>query len=32
VQHRSPREILGELARLEGEIQAEMRELEGMLG
>ena len=32
VEHRAPREILAELNRLEGEIQAGMRELEGMLG
>jgi len=30
--HRPPKEILGELARIEGEIQQGMRELEGMLG
>jgi len=32
VEHRAPREILAELARLEDEIAAGMRELEGMLG
>ena len=32
VTHRSPREILAELAKLEGEIQKGMRELEKMLG
>ena len=32
VQHRSPKEILAELARLEGQIQKGMRELEGMVG
>ncbi|TAK35889.1 MAG: SAM-dependent DNA methyltransferase [Chloroflexota bacterium] len=31
VEHRSPREILADLARLEAEIQRGMRELEGML-
>ena len=31
VEHRSPREILSELARLEGEIQREVSELEAML-
>jgi len=32
VQHRSPTEILAELAKLEEEIQRGMKELEGMLG
>ena len=32
VEHRPPREILAELAKLEEEIQREMKELEGMLG
>jgi type I restriction enzyme M protein len=32
VEHRSPREILRELSGLEAEIQAGMKELEGMLG
>ena len=32
VEHRAPREILAELARIEEEIQKGMRELEGMLG
>jgi len=32
VQHRPPKEILAELAKLEAEIQAGMKELEGMLG
>jgi type I restriction enzyme M protein len=31
VQHRAPKEILAELAKLEGEIQKGMKELEGML-
>ncbi|MBX3747286.1 MAG: SAM-dependent DNA methyltransferase [Verrucomicrobiae bacterium] len=31
VKHRAPKEILGELARIEDEIQRGMRELEGML-
>jgi len=32
VNHRAPKEILAELAKLEVEIQREMKELEGMLG
>lgn len=32
IEHRSPREILAELAKLEEEIQRGMKELEGMLG
>jgi type I restriction enzyme M protein len=32
VEHRPPKEILAELAKLEEEIQREMKELEGMLG
>ena len=32
VEHRSPQELLAGLARLEAEIQQEMKELEGMLG
>ena len=32
VEHRAPREILAELAKLEEEIQRGMKELEGMLG
>jgi type I restriction enzyme M protein len=31
VQHRAPKEILAELAKLEAEIQQGMKELEGML-
>jgi type I restriction enzyme M protein len=32
VKHRRPKELLAELAKLEGEIQQGMKELEGMLG
>jgi type I restriction enzyme M protein len=32
VEHRSPKEILAELARLEEDIQRGIKELEGMLG
>ena len=32
VEHRPPKEVLAELAKLEEEIQREMKELEGMLG
>ena len=32
IEHRRPKEILAELAKLEEEIQREMKELEGMLG
>jgi type I restriction enzyme M protein len=32
VEHRAPKEILANLAKLEEEIQRGMRELEGMLG
>ena len=32
IEHRAPKEILAELAKLEEEIQRGMRELEGMLG
>jgi len=32
VEHRAPKEILAELAKLEEEIQRGMKELEGMLG
>jgi type I restriction enzyme M protein len=32
VEHRPPKEILAELAKLEEEIQQAMKELEGMLG
>ena len=32
IEHRSPKEILTDLAKLEEEIQQGMKELEGMLG
>jgi len=32
IEHRAPKEILADLAKLEGEIQQGLRELEGMLG
>lgn len=32
IEHRAPKEILAELAKLEEEIQRGMKELEGMLG
>jgi type I restriction enzyme M protein len=32
VEHRPPKEILADMAKLEEEIQREMKELEGMLG
>ena len=32
IEHRAPKEILADLAKLEAEIQQGMKELEGMLG
>src|SRR5450759_3994349 len=32
IEHRAPKEILADLAKLEGQIQREMKELDGMLG